>query len=94
MLAPKFAMLTKGSKLPLNQGSQNRFLVTTVSCQAIQTLSADAFENILPHERAIIPLVLHVLILCNFSFCHNVFKTFNKFSAAEASESVFYVEKG
>ena len=29
-MAPKFALFTKGSKLPLNQGFQNTFLVTTV----------------------------------------------------------------
>ena len=34
-MAPKFALFTKGSKLPLNQGFQNRFLVTTVSRQAL-----------------------------------------------------------
>ena len=34
-MAPKFALFTKGTKLPLNQGFQNRFLVTTVSRQAL-----------------------------------------------------------
>ena len=34
-MAPKFALFTKGSKLPLNQGFQNWFLVTTVSRQAL-----------------------------------------------------------
>ena len=34
-MAPKFALFTKGSKLPLNQGFQKRFLVTTVSRQAL-----------------------------------------------------------
>ena len=34
-MAPKFALFTKGSKLPLNQGFQNRFLVITVSRQAL-----------------------------------------------------------
>ena len=34
-MAPKFALFTKGSKLALNQGFQNRFLVTTVSRQAL-----------------------------------------------------------
>ena len=40
-MAPKFALFTKGSKMPLNQGFQNRFLVTTVSRQAL-----DMFHNI------------------------------------------------
>ena len=31
----KFALFTKGSKLPLNQGFQNRILVTTVSRQTL-----------------------------------------------------------
>ena len=34
-MASKFALFTKGSKLPLNQGFQNRFLVTTFSHQAL-----------------------------------------------------------
>ena len=34
-MAPKFALFAKGSKLPLNQDFQNRFLVTTVSRQAL-----------------------------------------------------------
>ena len=37
-MAPKFALLTKGSKFPLNQGFQNRFLVTTVSRQALDMI--------------------------------------------------------
>ena len=37
-MAPKFALFTNGSKLPLNQGFQNRFLVTTVSRQALDTI--------------------------------------------------------
>ena len=39
-MAPKFASFTKGSKLPLNQGFQNRFLVTTVSRQALDIYSS------------------------------------------------------
>ena len=35
-MAPKFALFTRGSKLPLKQGFQNRFLVTTVSRQALE----------------------------------------------------------
>ena len=35
-MAPKFALFTKGSKLPLNQAFLNRFLVTTVSRQALE----------------------------------------------------------
>ena len=35
-MAPKFALFTKASKLPLNQGFQNRFKVTTVSRQALE----------------------------------------------------------
>ena len=35
-MAPKFALFTKESNLPLNQGFQNRFLVTTVSRQALE----------------------------------------------------------
>ena len=38
-MAPKFALFTKGSKLALNQGFQNRFLVTTVSRQALDIMS-------------------------------------------------------
>ena len=34
-MASKFALFTKESKLPLNQGFQNRLLVTTVSRQAV-----------------------------------------------------------
>ena len=34
-MAPKFALFTKGSKLPLIQGFQNRFRVTTVSRKAL-----------------------------------------------------------
>ena len=58
-MAPKFALFTKGTTLPLNQGFQNRFLVTTVSHQALDlfmiivstishndTSAADAFKNI------------------------------------------------
>ena len=37
-MAHKFALFTKGSKLLLNQGFQNRFLVTTVSRQALDML--------------------------------------------------------
>ena len=35
-MAPKFALFTKPSKLPLNQGFQNRLLVTTISRQALE----------------------------------------------------------
>ena len=38
--APKFALFTKGSKLPLNQGFQNRSFVTTVSRQALDNVDA------------------------------------------------------
>ena len=34
-MAPKFALFTNESKLPLNKCFQNRFLVTTVSRQAL-----------------------------------------------------------
>ena len=38
-MAPKFTLFTKGSKLALNQGFQNRFLVTTVSRQALDLVN-------------------------------------------------------
>ena len=37
-MALKFALFEKVLKLPLNQGFQNRFLVTTVSRQALEML--------------------------------------------------------
>ena len=38
-MAPKFALFTNGSELPLNQGCQKRFLDTTVSRQALDMFS-------------------------------------------------------
>ena len=46
-MAPKFALFTKGSKLPLNQGFQNRFLVTTVSRQALDILKISMNNSII-----------------------------------------------
>ena len=43
-MAHKFALFSKGSKLPLDQGFQNRFLVTTVSRQALD-ISGEAARN-------------------------------------------------
>ena len=38
-MAPKFALFTKGSKLPLNKGFKNMF--TTVLCSALNYLGLD-----------------------------------------------------
>ena len=50
-MASKFALFTKGSKLPLNKGFQNRLLVTTVSRQALDMNIYNTLQRIGTHEN-------------------------------------------
>ena len=95
-MAPKFSLFTKGSKLPLNQGSQNRFLVTTVSRQAldIQIYTRRRLKTLLQKEK--LPM-MH-----NFPLCHNVFIPIEHYSFIYSDFPIFlslcfrllYVGKG
>ena len=53
-MAPKFALFIKGTKMPLNQGFQNRFLVTTVSRQALDISWTYVCDVMLPGSHELI----------------------------------------
>ena len=86
-MAPKFALFTKGSKLPLNQGFQNGFLVTTVSHQAVDMIFDGFTDFILKFDKQFLLFRRfqhnHVRSLDNFQ----PFPTNNK-SAADNFENI------